>query len=62
MSDKPKTNHKTDAEEKQHPFYLPFTYQISAALAQARQIKADMQSETPPFVQKFLKEFDKKAA
>ncbi|HEY0659596.1 MAG TPA: hypothetical protein VGD05_14065 [Pyrinomonadaceae bacterium] len=44
------------AEQPKDPLYLAFTYQLSAALAIARQIP------TPPdVVRRFLDEFERKA-
>lgn len=53
---------KADAPKQQHPFYQAFTYQLSAALAQARAIRDDLKADAPPVVQRFLDEFDKKVA
>lgn len=53
---------KKPEQKPPHPLVNSFAQQIGAALDLARHIKEQAKSDTPKFVQRFLDEFDKKAA
>lgn len=61
MSERKVKIRKKCERAEQHPLYVAFTQQIGAALVVARQIDADKtRFQTPPFVERFLNEFERK--